>query len=210
MDFLSDVGGGSVKNGERYSLARITLRWMIRECFKAETGIIFDAHMLKYEVGLDIGPGPTFEAPQSLLPTTHRLAKKPEGPSWFSFMSSLIQNVTRPPKTASDDNDDEKPVIPIGDESQEELNDALSRIYDQLEENSYWKLMELIPGKSPSSLKSFAPITSLHRDREASYRFGLFRRLPDNQDWQPERWKRSNSRAWHQGPQIREGSHLSW
>lgn len=34
----TDVGGGSVKNGERYSLARISLRWMIRQCFKCDTG----------------------------------------------------------------------------------------------------------------------------------------------------------------------------
>ncbi|KAG9085358.1 hypothetical protein FRC07_013392, partial [Ceratobasidium sp. 392] len=33
----TDVGGGSVKNGERYSLARISLRWMVRQCFKCDT-----------------------------------------------------------------------------------------------------------------------------------------------------------------------------
>ncbi|KAI9455939.1 hypothetical protein BJY52DRAFT_1384548 [Lactarius psammicola] len=36
-----DVGGGSVPNGTRNSLARIPLRWMIRECFRANTGIQF-------------------------------------------------------------------------------------------------------------------------------------------------------------------------
>ena len=43
-----------MKNSERHSLARITLRWMIRECFETGTGIIFDVHMLQHEVGLDI------------------------------------------------------------------------------------------------------------------------------------------------------------
>ncbi len=37
----SDVGGGSVKTGTTNSLARIALRWMIGECFKVNTGIIF-------------------------------------------------------------------------------------------------------------------------------------------------------------------------
>ncbi|KAJ7863347.1 hypothetical protein B0H14DRAFT_2280318, partial [Mycena olivaceomarginata] len=46
------VGGGSVRNDTRYSLARIPLWWMIRECFKADTGIIFDAQRLQ-ELGLD-------------------------------------------------------------------------------------------------------------------------------------------------------------
>jgi len=47
-----DVGGGSVSNETPHSLARISLRWMIRECFKTGTGIMFDAQGLK-EVGLD-------------------------------------------------------------------------------------------------------------------------------------------------------------
>ena len=118
-------------NDTRYSLARIPLRWMIRECFKAKTGIIFDAHMLKYETGLSIGPGPAFEVPPPVLPTS----KTPPG---------------------------DESIGPTGDEPQEELNDALSRIYDQLEEHSYWGIMELIPGMFPSFLESFAPITSLY------------------------------------------------
>ncbi|TDL15310.1 hypothetical protein BD410DRAFT_778252 [Rickenella mellea] len=47
-----DVGGGSVKNGTLNSLARIPLRWMIRQCFLTDTGIIFDADLMK-EIGLD-------------------------------------------------------------------------------------------------------------------------------------------------------------
>ncbi|KAI5121318.1 hypothetical protein M0805_003785 [Coniferiporia weirii] len=48
-----DVGGGSVPNNTRHSLARIPLRWMIRECFKNETGIIFDKDILKASIGID-------------------------------------------------------------------------------------------------------------------------------------------------------------
>ncbi|CAE6479938.1 unnamed protein product [Rhizoctonia solani] len=47
----TDVGGGSVKNGERYSLARISLRWMIRQCFKCDTGIMFHSNLFE-DVGL--------------------------------------------------------------------------------------------------------------------------------------------------------------
>ncbi|CUA67584.1 hypothetical protein RSOLAG22IIIB_07453 [Rhizoctonia solani] len=47
----TDVGGGSVKNGERYSLARISLRWIIRQCFKCNTGIMFHSNLLE-DVGL--------------------------------------------------------------------------------------------------------------------------------------------------------------
>ncbi|KAH8120082.1 hypothetical protein DFH11DRAFT_1558243 [Phellopilus nigrolimitatus] len=48
-----DVGGGSVRNGTRNALARIPLRWMIRECFRTETGVIFDKDLLKANIGLD-------------------------------------------------------------------------------------------------------------------------------------------------------------
>jgi len=47
-----DVGGGSVKNSTRHSLARIPLRWMIRQCFATDSGIQFQAEKL-HEIGLD-------------------------------------------------------------------------------------------------------------------------------------------------------------
>ena len=45
----TDVGGGAIRDNRLStpSLARIPLRWMIRECFRANTGIIFDACMLQ-------------------------------------------------------------------------------------------------------------------------------------------------------------------
>lgn len=48
-----DVGGGSVLNDTPHALARIPLRWMIRECFKCNTGIVFDAVMLQ-QIGLNL------------------------------------------------------------------------------------------------------------------------------------------------------------
>ncbi|KIJ51595.1 hypothetical protein M422DRAFT_120651, partial [Sphaerobolus stellatus SS14] len=41
-----DVGGGSVENHVRPNLAHIPLRWMIREIFKANIGIIFNIEAL--------------------------------------------------------------------------------------------------------------------------------------------------------------------
>ncbi|KAI5116598.1 hypothetical protein M0805_006776 [Coniferiporia weirii] len=60
-----DVGGGSVPNDTPNSLARIPLRWMIRECFLARTGIQFEADRLR-DIGLD---------PTTLYP---RVVKRPE------------------------------------------------------------------------------------------------------------------------------------
>ncbi|KAF7347954.1 hypothetical protein MSAN_01747500 [Mycena sanguinolenta] len=64
----TDIGGGSLgSDTARHSLARIPLRWMIRECFKANTGIIFDAQQLQ-ELGLD---------PATLYPVVLRRAPPP-------------------------------------------------------------------------------------------------------------------------------------
>ena len=54
-----DVGGGSVANATRHSLARISLRWMIRQCFILKTGLLFHKNRFK-SIGLD---------PRHVLPT---------------------------------------------------------------------------------------------------------------------------------------------
>jgi hypothetical protein len=135
---VSDVGGGSVKNGERHSLARIPLRWMIRECFKTDTGIIFDAHMLKFEAGMNIDA--ITEAPEALEPEA-RSWTKPESGSLLSTLTSGWSKLPPPPP----------PKRVFVSEAQEQLDDALSPIFDQLDEHAYWRPMEWMPCKlSPS------------------------------------------------------------
>ncbi|KAK0466044.1 uncharacterized protein EV420DRAFT_1474854 [Desarmillaria tabescens] len=47
-----DIGGGSVANDVRNNLARIPFRWMIRQCFLLNTGIMFHRELLK-QFGLE-------------------------------------------------------------------------------------------------------------------------------------------------------------
>ncbi|KUJ09694.1 uncharacterized protein LY89DRAFT_711013 [Mollisia scopiformis] len=53
MGAHADVGGGAVANEERHMLSRIPLRWMIRQTFECNTGILFDTAGLA-ETGLDV------------------------------------------------------------------------------------------------------------------------------------------------------------
>ncbi|KAF9644019.1 hypothetical protein BDM02DRAFT_3122619 [Thelephora ganbajun] len=147
-----DVGGGSVPNGERHSLARIPLRWMIRECFKVNTGIIFDTHMLKHEVGLDIDS--ILEAPQPLPSATLHLARhKPEGSFLRDIQVATTPALGSPVRRIWDMlsravfSQDTRPLEEFASkgESQEELHDALSPIYDQLKEHTGWKVVDWIP-----------------------------------------------------------------
>lgn len=50
--FVLDVGGGSVGNDVEHNLARIPLRWMIRQCFLTNTGILFNSAGIR-KIGLD-------------------------------------------------------------------------------------------------------------------------------------------------------------
>ncbi|CZR66487.1 uncharacterized protein PAC_16388 [Phialocephala subalpina] len=53
MGAHADVGGGAVANEERHMLSRIPLRWMIRQTFECNTGILFSTSALA-ETGLDV------------------------------------------------------------------------------------------------------------------------------------------------------------
>ncbi|KAL4070334.1 hypothetical protein J3A83DRAFT_4358565 [Scleroderma citrinum] len=118
-----DVGGGSVANGTRYCLARIPLRWMIRECFKTNIGILFHGSMFK-QIGLD---------PATVYP---RIVDRPP---------AIYGNVPEPdPNARSGQADAEDTFV---SEEVEDLSDALSPIYDQLRISPPWWILEVIPQK---------------------------------------------------------------
>ncbi|KAI0812234.1 hypothetical protein BC629DRAFT_1280613 [Irpex lacteus] len=118
-----DVGGGSVKNGTRHNLARIPLRWMIRECFKANTGIRFHTSLLK-QVGLD---------PESLYPIVkERPALSSPLPTNPTEVRAYLDKLATAPHGALT-------------EEEEDLADALCPIYDQLDIAKVWWTLEVVP-----------------------------------------------------------------
>ncbi|KAJ1299796.1 hypothetical protein OPQ81_000695 [Rhizoctonia solani] len=104
----TDVGGGSVKNGERYSLARISLRWMVRQCFKCDTGIMFHSNLLE-----DIGISPESLWPKVLhrppaimsldqipksVPSTPPLIERQSEPALPAYSRLPLPDSTNDPK----------------------------------------------------------------------------------------------------------------
>lgn len=126
-----DVGGGAVKNEVRNSLARISLRWMVRECFKIGTGILFDRKMFKY-IGMD---------PESVWPEV-----KTRPPPVHEF-SGTPPPSTRPFLTLPGDNGAPVEDNSFVSEEEEDLADAKSDINDMLEIAKSWWIMELVPQK---------------------------------------------------------------
>ncbi|KAG6915283.1 hypothetical protein DXG01_012305 [Tephrocybe rancida] len=127
-----DIGGGSVANGTPHSLARNSLRWMIRECFKADTGIIFLTSGLR---GAGFDPSTLYPYVQKRPPPLplggaqiqHIPTSKPRELQNFSGMEYLVE-ITK-------------------SEEEHELLDAVSPIYDQLSLAWFWWILELIPIK---------------------------------------------------------------
>ncbi|PBK63020.1 hypothetical protein ARMSODRAFT_894919 [Armillaria solidipes] len=143
-----DVGGGSVKDSTRYSLSRIPLRWMIRECFKAETGIMFDSERLR-EIGLDPATLYPFVMPRPPALSVGS-AMIPTGRRKTLLLKRLVSKLRRHPLPVSDEGQPFAQEVsiecpPIGTEEEEELRDALSLMYDQLKLSKSWWILELVP-----------------------------------------------------------------
>ncbi|THH27339.1 hypothetical protein EUX98_g6851 [Antrodiella citrinella] len=96
----TDVGGGSVKNDTPHALARIPLRWMIRECFHCDTGIIFDAVMLQQLgmcVSIDKFGAPALgEHPKRLHAEPQPQAQKPKSCFGWNVVKGLWGMITYP------------------------------------------------------------------------------------------------------------------
>ena len=134
-------------NETRHSLARIPLRWMIRECFKAKTGILFDTAFL-YTIGLDPATlyGRDPERPElsdSLIDQARKCAiqERKSTPSSHRFRSLFKK------KQEPSEKKDVLKTPPFISEDNEDLQDALSPMYDQMKINRLWWILEILPVK---------------------------------------------------------------
>jgi uncharacterized protein (DUF2235 family) len=143
----SDVGGGAVANEERHKLAQIPLRWMIRQAFECNTGIIFKSKTLA-EFGLDV---------HTLWPKYSSLGAPAHGPP-PSYLEKFHEGL--PPKSVRrsklipiDKIEDGEPLYHLKchtdedwtPEQVEDFYDALSPLHDQLVLAPNWWLLEFYP-----------------------------------------------------------------
>jgi hypothetical protein len=146
MGAHADVGGGSMPNETRNVLSRIPLRWMLRQCFECDTGILFDTARLA-EQGLDVvtmwpkykmplkpvvGPQPGLVEKykkKTLAPLQRRSVFLPIGPE-----NSIVDAPTSGELSY---------ILPS--ESTEDYFDALGKINDQLVDAKTWWILEFWP-----------------------------------------------------------------
>jgi hypothetical protein len=152
-----DVGGGSVPNDTRHSLARIPLRWMLRQLFILNTGLLFHKNMFT-SIGID----PNTLHPH-VLPRPAPLTYTPSCPA-HRFMPPLNfardEKRTVPGGTGTETGDGDggegegeeggevgKVKEAFVSEEMEDLLDSLTPIYDQLRMVKGWWVLEVLPYK---------------------------------------------------------------
>jgi hypothetical protein len=139
-----DVGGGSVVNATSHSLARIALRWMIRECFRTNSGIMFVSSSLK-SIGLN--PVILYTNPHTRRPDAISLV----GQGFFE--KGAYDPLHEKPKgrVPIDNLVPEEHGGESEETSEEELEglDARSPMYDQLQATNLkwllWHISEYLP-----------------------------------------------------------------
>ncbi|KAG8792947.1 hypothetical protein FRC12_004392 [Ceratobasidium sp. 428] len=148
-----DVGGGSVPNETAHSLARIPLRWMIRECFVNNTGILFHSAELD-ELG--ISPAslwPTVKIPTPPERTSTKLSDI-DGDSGQGHQATGATLVDGHAAEATDATAVNVPLPPPDDifphgtvtlGCAEDQKDAVCPVYDQLSLVWWWWILELLP-----------------------------------------------------------------
>ncbi|KAI8631589.1 hypothetical protein F5Y19DRAFT_424232 [Xylariaceae sp. FL1651] len=159
MGAHADIGGGAVENESRHMLSRIPLRWMIRQCFECDTGILFDMARLA-EQGIDVvnlwpkyrkPTKPTTCPPPALMAKYEKKILAPiQRRSTFLPIGAENNTIEDAPTTA-----DLNYILPS--ESDEDHFDSMEQPHDQLVDAKGWWILELWPVK----------IRVLSRDKEA-------------------------------------------
>ncbi|KAK6220733.1 hypothetical protein LQW54_001924 [Pestalotiopsis sp. IQ-011] len=149
MGCHADVGGGAVANETRHMLSRIPLRWMLRQCFDCDTGILFDTSRLA-EFGLDVATlWPRYQQPvRPIAGPPPRLVEKYERKT----LAPLHRRSVFLPIGSADDRIDDAPsaeklnyILPS--ESDEDYFDGLEKCNDMLRIARVWWILELWPIK---------------------------------------------------------------
>ncbi|KAE9367128.1 hypothetical protein N431DRAFT_418257 [Stipitochalara longipes BDJ] len=146
MGCHADVGGGAVPNNERHMLSRIPLRWMIRQCFECETGILFTTAALA-ESGIDVGSvWPVYQIPKKPVvgPSPMMLERYEKGQLPGLEKRSAALGVEDPTGSGTPMNNEEIEILP---EQVEDHFDGLASINDQLVQAHGWWILEFWPVK---------------------------------------------------------------
>ncbi|KAL9091130.1 MAG: hypothetical protein Q9159_001547 [Coniocarpon cinnabarinum] len=147
MGAHADVGGGAVPNSSRHMLSRIPLRWMLRQCFECNTGIVFETASLAQQ-GLDIHSlWPIYQPPvaPALGPPPSLIERHDSGNELTRQDRSAL--LTFKYLDAADELPGNQRLAFLS-ESNEDFFDAQAPVNDQLVQARGWWILEFWPIKT--------------------------------------------------------------
>ncbi|KAG1742356.1 uncharacterized protein EDB91DRAFT_1336135 [Suillus paluster] len=136
----TDIGGGNVGNSVKVSLAQTTLRWMVEQVLLSQCGIVFDEAALE-RVGMPLSSLPISKTPPA---TENPTGKSP--PMTDTTVLSAATNdtlVEEEPLPAPSSPPTDPPTTPS--QPNPETCDALAPLFDELQLQKAWWLLEIIP-----------------------------------------------------------------
>lgn len=117
---------------------------MVRECFKAKSGIIFKTETLR-DIGMDpntIYPKVLPRPPALFDQVTSQVIEIPTTTSLFKYIGSFFQSSEAKRKAKEAEKEKRAPFI---SEEEEELRDSLAPHFDQLRLAWPWWILEILP-----------------------------------------------------------------
>lgn len=112
---------------------------MVRECFKTNTGIMFETEALR-EIGFDpatLYPLVTPRPPHLSVGPEHKIRKLPADP--------IPVRLTKKQQAEIHAHHAATPWTFLRSEEEEELHDSRSPVYDQLNMKKVWWILEILP-----------------------------------------------------------------
>ncbi|KIK47266.1 hypothetical protein CY34DRAFT_74473 [Suillus luteus UH-Slu-Lm8-n1] len=138
----TDIGGGNVENSVKVSLAQVTLRWMVEQVILSNCGIVFDEEALE-RVGMPLSSFPISKTPpatEDLPDKSHPILDIPNlGAAPVDAVSPFAEAPLPTPSSPLTD----PPTTPSLPNPQ--TCDALAPLFDQLQLQKAWWLLEILP-----------------------------------------------------------------
>lgn len=133
-----DVGGGVVENTVPYSLADISLRWMVKQVYLSQCGIIFDTGAL--------GKANIVPPVVVTVPIPRNKEEKLEVEAGVALPTLRVS-----PSSSGEDSDGEYMVRreDVAEQTWIRKQDVLADIHDELKVKPAWWILEFMPMRLP-------------------------------------------------------------
>lgn len=138
----SDIGGGNVKNSVKVSLAQVTLRWMVEQVILSNCGIVFDEKALE-RVGMPLSSFPISKTPPATEDPADKSHPIPDIPRLSAAPVDAVSPFAEAPLPTPSSPPTDPPATPSPQNPQ--TCDALAPLFDQLQLQKAWWLLEILP-----------------------------------------------------------------